>query len=204
MNTMKIIFSLLTVMLVAAGLLTGCQSPKAMSPRESGAAPTPRNNGYSLLHQLLDEQKDVSLLRFIRPEHDDVKELVKKIATTSGTGATLLEEFARDDSAIRLDDIGLPPAELATRDAIAATKKKELLSQSGDTFELTLLLTQTEALSYAWHLAEVTGKNEPQPERAHALAGISEDMQNLYHEVFMLLLSKTESPPTNSIRIQPN
>jgi hypothetical protein len=78
------------------------------------------------------------------------------------------------------------------------------LSQSGDTFELTLLLTQTEALSYAWHLAEVTGKNEPQPERAHALAGISEDMQNLYHEVFMLLLSKTESPPTNSIRIQPN
>jgi hypothetical protein len=76
------------------------------------------------------------------------------------------------------------------------------LSQSGETFELTLLLTQTEALSYAWHLAEVTGQNEPQPGRARALAGIAEDMQNLYHEVFELLLSK--SSPTNSIRIQPH
>ena len=98
----------------------------------------------------------------------------------------------------------LPPAELATRDAIAATKKKELLSQSGGTFELTLLLTQTEALSYGWHLAQVTGQNEPQPDRARALAGISEDMQNLYREVFALILSKYEYSPTNSFRTQPN
>ena len=102
-----------------------------MSPRESGAIQSTRNNGYSLLHQLLAEQKDVSLLRFIRPEHADTKELVKKIATTSGAGAALLEKFAKDDPTISLDDIRLPPAELATRAAIAATKKKELLSQSG-------------------------------------------------------------------------
>ena len=161
-----------------------------------------RNNGYSLLHQLLAEQKDVGLLRFIRPEHTDVKELVKKIAASSGTGAALLEKFAKDDPSIRLEDIQLPPGEVAARDAIASTKKKELLSQSGDTFELTLLLTQTEALSYAWHLAEITGQNEPQPERARALAGISDDMKNLYHEVFVLLLSKTQSSATNSITIQ--
>ncbi len=76
------------------------------------------------------------------------------------------------------------------------------MSQSGETFELTLLLTQTEALSYAWHLAEVTSQNEPQPDRARALAGISKDMENLYHEVFELLLSK--SSPTNSRRVQPH
>ena len=163
-----------------------------------------RNNGYSLLHQLLDEQKDVSLLRFIKSEHTDVKKLVKRIATTSGTGARLLEEFAKDDPSIRLDDFRLPPGELATRDAIASTKQKELLSQTGDTFELTLLLTQTEALSYAWHLAKVTGENEPQPDRARALAGISEDMQNLYREVFGLLLSKTTSSATNAIRTRPD
>jgi hypothetical protein len=67
-----------------------------------------------------------------------------------------------------------------------------------------LLLTQTEALSYAWHLAQVAGENEPQPERARALAGVSEDMQNLYHEVFVMLLSKTKSSATNSIRTQPD
>jgi hypothetical protein len=93
---------------------------------------------------------------------------------------------------------------LATRDAIASTKEKELLSQTGDKFELTLLLTQTEALSYAWHLAKVAGENEPQPERARALAGISQDMQNLYQELFLLLLSKSNPAVTNSIKAQPH
>jgi hypothetical protein len=194
---MKIILPLLAVMLSVACLLTGCQSPKAMSPPVNSTST--RNNCYSLLHQLLNDEKDVSMLRFIKPEHADVKNLVKRIATTSGTGATLLEKFARDDPSIRLDDIRLPPGELATRDAIASTRQKELLGQTGDSFELTLLLTQTEALSYASHLAKVAGENEPQPERARALAGVSEDMQNLYHEVFTLLLSQTQSSVTNSV-----
>jgi hypothetical protein len=198
----KIILSLFAVLLLAACVLTGCQSPKAGSPSVSSAST--RNNCYSLLHQLLDDQKDVSMLRFIKPEHSDVKKLVKRIATASGTGATLLEKFARDDPSISLDDIRLPPGELTTRDAIASTKEKELLGQTGDTFELTLLLTQTEALSYAWHLAKVAGENEPQPDRARALAGVSKDMENFYHEVFALLLSQTKSSPTNSIRTQPN
>jgi hypothetical protein len=198
----KIILPLPVVVLLAACVLTGCQSPKARSP--SGTSASTRNICYSLLHQLLDDEKDVSMLRFIKAEHADVKNLVKRIATASGTGATLLEKFARDDPSIRLDDIRLPPGELATRDAIASSKQKELLGQTGDTFELTLLLTQTEALSYAWHLAKVAGENEPQPDRARALAGVSKDMENFYHEVFALLLSQTNSSPTNSIRPQPN
>ena len=199
---MKIILPWFASMLSVACVLTGCQSPKAMSPPVNSTST--RNNCYSLLHQLLDDEKDVSMLRFIKSEHADVKDLVKRIATVSGTGATLLEQFAKDDPSIRLDDIRLPPGELATRDAIASTKQKELLGQTGDTFELSLLLTQTEALSYAWHLAKVTGENEPQPDRARAMAGISEDMQNLYYEVFGLLLAKTKSSATNSIRTQPD
>lgn len=194
---MKILSSLLAVMLSVACALTGCQSPKARPPRESGAAPATWNNCYSLLHQLLDEQKNVSLLRFIKREEDDVKKLVKKIAAASATGAKLLEEFARHDQAINLADIRLPPGEAATRAAIAATKKKELMGQTGDEFELSLLLTQHEALSYAWHLAKVAGENEPQPERARALAGVSADMKGLYDEVYQLLLSKTKSSATN-------
>jgi len=138
------------------------------------------------------DQKDVSLLHFIKREQDDVKSLVKKIAGNSATGAKLLEELAKHDPSINLDDIQLPPGEAATREAIASTKKKELLGQTGDEFELTLLLTQTEALSYAWHLAKVAGENESQPDRASALAGVSKDMENLYHEVFAMLLSKSK------------
>jgi len=131
------------------------------------------------------------MLRFIKKEHSDVKDLIKRIAAASGTGSKLLEEFAKQDPSINLQDFRLPQGEAATRDAIAATKKKELLSQSGDTFELTLLLTQTEALSYACNLAKVAGESDSQPERARALADVSKDMNALYHEVFVMLLSKT-------------
>ena len=82
----------------------------------------------------------------------------------------MLEGFARHDPSIKLDDIRLPSGETATRRAIASTEEKELLSQTGDTFELTLLLTQTEALSYARHLAKVAGENEV-PSRPRARAG---------------------------------
>ena len=195
---------LLAAMLSVTCVLTGCQSPKARPLSGSGAAHSTRNNCYSLLHQLLNDEKNVGLLRFIKQEEDDVKKLVKKIAANCAVGAQLLEEFAKDDPSIQLDDIRLPPGEAATREAIGSTKKKELLGQSGAEFELTLLLTQAQALSYGWHLAKVAGENEPQPDRARALAGVSEDMQNLYHEVFVLLLSKTKSSATNSMSAQPD
>lgn len=188
----------LTALLLAVCVLTGCQSPKATSlatpSPEGGAAQTTRNNCYSLLHQLLDDQKNVGLLRFIKREEDDVKKLVKKIAANSATGAKLLEEFAKHAPPITLGELRLPPGEAATREAIAASKKKELLGQTGSQFELTLLLTQTEALGYAWHLAKVAAENEPQPDRARALAGVSEDMKSLYHEVFALLLARSTQP----------
>jgi hypothetical protein len=101
-----------------------------------------------------------------------------------------VEEFAKRDPSINLDDFRLPPGEAATREAIASTKKKELLGQTGNTFELSLLFTQAEALSYAWHLAKLASESESEPDRARALAGVSKDMENLYHQVFELLLSK--------------
>ena len=182
----KLSLPLLTAMLSVACVLSGCQSPKARAPSGSRAAQSTRNNCYSLLHQLLNDQKNVSLLRFIKREQKDVKALVKKIAAKSATGAKLLEEFARHDPLLTLDDIGLPPGEAATREAIASTKKKELLSQTGGEFELSLLLTQAEALSYASHLAKVASENDLQSDRVRALAGLSEDMATLYHEVFMM------------------
>jgi len=183
---------LLAATLAVACILTGCQSPRSPLPSGSVGGLSMRNNCCSLLHQLLDEEKDVSMLRFIKREHTDVKNLIKKISAASGAGSDLLEGFAKHDPSIHLDDIRLPPGETATRAAIASTKKKELLGQSGDEFEMTLLLTQTEALSYAWHLAIVAGKNEPQPDRALALAGVGKDMENLYHEVSAMLLSKAK------------
>ena len=171
---------------------TGCQSTKPTPVPGSSAAQSTRNNCYSLLHQLLDDQKDVSLLRFIKREHPDVKELIKRIASASKAGAKLLERLAKEDPSINLKDTGLPPGEVATREAIASTKKKELLGKKGDEFEQILLLTQTEALRYASHLAKVASQTEPEPARARALADLSLEMENLYREVFKLIFAKTK------------
>ena len=101
-----------------------------------------------------------------------------------------MSEFAKQDRSIDLNDLRLPPGEVATRDAIGKTRKKELLGQSGDRFELSLLLTQIEALSYAGHLAKIASQNEPQPDRAQGVARMSVELLSLYEEVFKLLLSK--------------
>lgn len=155
----------------------------------ASASQATRNNCYGLLHQLLADEKHIGLLRFFKHEEAGVKDLTKRIAAISGAGAKLLEKFASRDPSIRLDDIGLPLGEIATREAIASTKQKELLGQKGDAFELSLLLTQAEALSYGWHLAKVASELDTNPERARAMAGLSTDLRSLYYEVIGLMRS---------------
>lgn len=177
-----------------ARALTGCQSPKAGHPIESSAAlQAARNDCYRGLHHLLGEQKDIGALRFIGREHSDVQNLIKTIAAFSGAGSKLLEDVAKLDPSIDLEGIRLPLGEAALCSAIASTKEQQLSSQTGDDFELTLLLTQADALSNAWQLAKVAGENESQPDRASALAGISQDMRNLHQEVFVMLRAKAKS-----------
>ena len=142
-----------------------------------------RNNSYSLLHQLLDEEKDISILRFIKRENTDLKNLLKRVSAAAKAGAKQLELYAKQDPSIRLDDYRLPPGEVKTRDDISAEKQKELLHQSGNRLEFTLLLTQIEALSYASHLAKIAGENDFDPERARYLATLSAEMAGLREEV---------------------
>src|SRR5579863_10525069 len=105
--TSKIIFPRIAAMLSVACLLTGCQSPKAKLPPRNAATQSTRNNCYSLLHDLLSEQQDVSMLRFIKREHSDLKSLIKRIAAASGAGSKLLEDFAKNDPSINLEDMRL-------------------------------------------------------------------------------------------------
>jgi hypothetical protein len=142
-----------------------------------------RNNCYSLLHQLLNDEKDVSILRFIKHEDSGVKKLIIRVAESAKAGEKKLDEFTREDRSLVLNDYALPPGEQKTRDSIAAAKQKELLHSAGDKFELALLLTQVEALNYGAHLAEVARLNDFNPERAQYLARLSDELDNLREEV---------------------
>lgn len=197
-SVVKFTFSFLLVVLGVLPL-TGCQTTSVDSqiPAKVQAdhqiPPSSRNNGYSLLHQLLDEQKDVSKLRFIKREPADLKELINQIAAASRSGARQLELYAQQDASLVLTDFRLPPAELAARKAMATTKENELLHESGDSFELSLFLAQAEAVSYASHLAKVTAAFEPQSDRAKYLTQLCNQMDRLHRQLLAWMLSRMHS-----------
>lgn len=164
-----------------------CQTPKAKPPPISVET---RNNAFSLLHQLLHEEKEVNLIHFIKKERPEVRELLKKISVVSKNGEKLLEDYAKEDPYIRIDNTALPPGEIATRDSISAMKKNQTLHLAGPEQELGVLMAQAEALTYGWNLAKVASQNDTQPDRVRELSRISEQLENLYDKVFDLLLNK--------------
>jgi len=180
----------LLALILASLLCNGCHTARPAPPATPSATSQVRDNSCILLYQLLEQQKNVSKLLIIKRERAELRNLIKRIASASAAGAKTLETYAKQDPGLSLKQSSLPPGEAATREAIAATRTKELLSASGDEFELSLLMTQSEALTYAWHLAKVASASETNPARARSLLALSEEMMTLQAEVIALLRSR--------------
>jgi hypothetical protein len=167
----------------------GCHSTSSKSEfnHHRQAVVNIRVNSYSLLYDLLNDEKNVSKLLLIKHESRELNRLIKDISTASGQAAEQLKRFSEQDGALTLDALNLPPGEAMTRKAIAATKTKELLESSGDTFERALLLTQIQALNYGAHLALVAADNDPDPARAAWSKSLSREMKALYSQCVELL-----------------
>jgi hypothetical protein len=136
---------------------------------------------------LLDQQRNVDKLLLVKLERPRLKKLIKAIAATSAAGAEHLKRVAKHDPSLQLDQLSLPPGEVATRDAIASSTTKELLTPFNPNFEFSLLLTQSEALSYASHLAKVAAANETDPQQARSLTALSEDLKGLHKQVLEMI-----------------
>jgi len=122
-----------TVAAFGAFLLCGCHTPTKTQGTRRHAERTIRSNAYSLLHQLLSQQKNLGLLLLIKSEGDALNAAVREIAKDSNQGARLIEQFAAEDETLVLDDTWLPPAETAARDTLAASMGRELLKENGGT-----------------------------------------------------------------------
>jgi hypothetical protein len=192
---MKVTPPYLNLLLTLAWVLLGCQSPTVRSSGGAAAARANRKDGYSRLHQILLEQKEVRWLRFSPGESNAVDELAQRIAATCEAASKRLEAGARLEPVITLDALWLPLGDSGKRETIAAARQRELLGQTGGRFELTFLLTQAEALNYATHLAQVAGENERQPDRARTLAEVREELLNLHQAVVGLVRSRSNYPP---------
>jgi hypothetical protein len=188
--------------LVSFGLI-GCATKPAASASGADAPPAPRsqdsqfairNQGYSLLYKLLSDEKDISKILIIKKEQSDVGDLIKKIAQTTGQTAKQLDAFSKADPHLHLNMEGLPVAEKETRDLISKTRAKELITKSGEKFELRILLTQSEALTYGAHLAVVVQSHESDPQRKKFLADTSQRLQELHQAVIDLMHERWRMP----------
>jgi hypothetical protein len=139
---------------------------------------------------LLNDEKNLSKVLLIKFESPEVDRLVTEISKTANEGAKLLETYSKNEPALAQGKHDLPPGERATREAIAKTRKNQLLHTRGAEFEFELLLTQVQALSYGAHLASVLAANEPRPDRAQQYSHLSAQFKALYDRVTALLRTK--------------
>jgi hypothetical protein len=172
--------------LLAKGGGAAPPSPPPGTPPPAGIAPHPEllNNAASLLDNLLGDEKNLAKILIIKGHGDgDFGNLVKAIAHAAAEGDRQLRQLAQSTPGMDLKALGLPPGEVAARQAIGKTKERDLLFSTGTTFEFNLLLTQTQALSYGAHLAEVVAAQAPTPEAAQAFKSLAEVLDRLLRDV---------------------
>ncbi len=203
MNASSFAFPLLGLAFVAGG---GCQSPPKPATAATHSLPI-RVNCYSLLSELLNQEKEVDKLLLIKLESAELRTLIKAIAATAKEGTAQLKAFASQDPALRLDETALPPGEVATRESISHAETRELLTPFNPNFELRLLLTQFQSLSYATHLAKIAAEHEPDGERRRRLLNLSERLQELHGRTFALIRERrsmrSARPPAGAPRQPP-
>ncbi|HKQ38670.1 MAG TPA: hypothetical protein VJ063_11375 [Verrucomicrobiae bacterium] len=174
----------------------GCKTPPTGTSTPAGSTNQSVYHAHALLFDLLGEEKNVSKLLIIKRERAELKTLINEISQRTGKAHKELEQFARSDRSLNLKDLGLPSAEVLTRKAIAKTRAKELLTESGKDFELHLLLTQNEALVYGGHLAAIAATSDTVTNRHQMLQQLSTDILQIQRKTAEMLL-KNYTWPTN-------
>jgi hypothetical protein len=171
-------------------VLLGLASACAGTARREEAAPVhaaPSGHGYALLHGLLDQERQVSMLLVVKGERAELERVIDDIAEVCGAAYEELEELAEADPRLDLSDTGLPAEERKTREAIAATRRDQLLAASGSELELQLLLAQNEALVYLTHLVDTLARSEPDPARLAFVRTLWKELARLQGDVAALL-----------------
>jgi hypothetical protein len=184
----------LAPLLIAAVLLLGaCHSgSQARTPRETPATATDtatldRNHGYALLYGTISDESDVDKVLIIKNPSTPVKDVIKAIGEFARTSKTGIENLAKEDPPIALEDAGLPIAETKTREAISKATSSQIILHGSKELEFRLLLTQHEALNYINHLAKTTADLEPRENRKTFLTGVAKDAASLHERVLTLM-----------------
>jgi len=172
--------------IVAAALLLGCQS----GPSPSGSTDTlnlDRNDGYSLLYDLVTDLKNVDKALIFRSKDAPFDDTIKAIAAMANAAYVQLDAFAKVDPGLQIKRQPLPPIEVAVRKSISNSEAVGLFTSKGPIFNRRLLLSQQNGLQYAEHLAKVIQKHEGVPKRKEFLASLEKQAHTLREQVIALL-----------------
>jgi len=175
-------------LLIACALtMAGCATVQKVLPTAAWHQARVRNEGYSLLYQLLNQESDVGKILIIKHADPPVANIIKEIASTCDQAKKELEGFHKKDRRLSFEMANLPEMEQKTRAAIQSTVTKQLLTSSGKTFERRLLFTQAEAMNYAAHLAQVLHDQEGDPLRKKFLDALAQRCITFHDQVVDLI-----------------
>jgi hypothetical protein len=174
-----------TIALLLAGVV-GCAST-APPPDDRGIFQR-RNEGYSLLYQLMKDEGKVGGILILKSTDASLEKLVREIANTCDTARKQMDEFARSDTSIHLDVPNLPYVEQRSRDLESDDETKDLLFSGGDQFAVDLTFTQCEAMNYARELSRALAEKEQDPARKKFFTDLAKQCGD-YHEQLMKMLA---------------
>lgn len=173
--------SLLAGAVISSFLLFPCLGEAAENQREL-------NHGYSLLHHLCEQEKQVDMILMVKTTPPNVARFLHEVSKNAGNDLGIFEKMADRDSAIRYNDQGLPVIETETRASIKDDKQHMLLFGVKDSdFAKTVLITQVEAGTYGMNLASVLADTEPNGRRAAELRRMSGRWEKLRNKAYALI-----------------
>ena len=176
------------LVLALAGALAAVTTAAAAS--KSDDVERDRNLGYGLLHQLLSDLSKADKLLYVKIETKPVEEMTERLVSTTKRVDARIEKFADSDPGLRIDETGLPKAEVETRLAIRKTRTHELaplVGLKGAAFERSFLMGHQKALDQLRHLTGAVLDLEKDEERRAFLVETKKEFGALYEDVSKLL-----------------
>jgi hypothetical protein len=157
------------------------------SHAQSKAPQQSLNDGYSQFYSFCGQEKNLSLLNFVKTTTPEIADYEKRISETATRDMAILTKFAANTQALRLDTVSLSSFETSVRHSMDADREHRLIfGASGASYSEAVLMTQCEATNYGLHVAKILSQIDPNSDRAAAMNRIFEHWSRLHEEAYRL------------------
>lgn len=182
------------MLLLLSLAIAGCAGTSA--PHPGGALKPPANNGgrfrkrnegYSLLYNLMKDDSDVGKIFIFKHASDMVGDLIRSVGHACQDTKKQMDQFQKSDRHIEFDVADLPNLEKRGRDIESKAVEHALLHSSGKEFELQIVYSQAKATRYAIDLCKALEEVEDNQDRKKFLEDTAHRFQDLNDKLMQLL-----------------